>query len=550
MLYIKILFFINFLVYSGLLFSQPAFEFGQNYQVVPQENMDQKFPYAIFDSYGTLHLTWVTDQNGHKDVYYTQSTDGGYSFSEPERLNSHVHTVVAYMQSGPKIVMRGEELVVVFMDDRSGYTSIYINVSPNGGLSWGDDIRVSDQMYLEAYPEIGVGIDGKLHLAYYYYNQNYSWNSVRYATSPPGSIEFLPSVPMGITNEEMEPCDCCQPDMDVAENGDLYFAYRNNISNQRKHFIVKKDFGSEDFQEPIQMSNYNDFVSYCPSSGPSISIEANNIAAGFHVSQHNNAYVNHSSLESLIFTDEVNVNPGSGSSQNFPFVVLKESTIHTAWIDYRNGNPDIYFSSMELGGNELVNEQRISDDPEESSYVQKDPLLVWTGDGLICFWSDNRTGDYQIFMATTGGPQNETITITLNSDWNLVGLPLMVDDSSYEILFPDAIEGTLYGFNESYSLENDYEMGRGYWLRFDESSTTQITGIPIDTLEILLVEGWNLISGNHTEVEIPHILDPYEIIIPGTVYQFDEGYIETELIQPGKGYWVRASSDGIIYFIE
>ena len=544
---------INFFVtisFIGILIAQPNLQFGQNYQIIQQENVDQKFPYAVIDSMGTLHLVWVTDFNGHKDVYYARTTDGGYSFSEPERLNSHVHTVVAYIQSGPKIVLRGEEVVVAFMDDRSGYTSIYVNVSSDGGMSWGDDFRVSDQMYLEAYPEIGVGNDGKLHLVYYCYNQNYSWNSVRYSVAPSGSIEFTPSVSMGITTEEMEPCDCCQPDMDVAENGDLYFAYRNNISNQRKHFIVKKDFGSEDFQEPIQMSNYNDFASYCPSSGPSISIESNNIAAGFHVSQHNNAYVNHSSLESLTFTDEVNVNPGSGASQNFPFVVLKESTIHTTWIDYRNGNPDIYYSSMELGGNELVNEQRMSDDPEESSYVQKDPLLVWNGDDLICFWSDNRTGDYQIFMSTTGSSPSETITIFLNPDWNLVGLPLMVDDPSYEILFPDAIEETLYGFNESYSLENDCEMGRGYWLRFDESSTTQITGVPIDTLEIHLVEGWNLISGIHTEIPINQINDPEDIIIPGTIYQFDGGYSEADFILPGNGYWVRSNSDGIIYFME
>ena len=168
----------------------------------------------------------------------------------------------------------------------------------------------------------------------------------------------------------------------------------------------------------------------------------------------------------------------------------------------------------------------------------------------MCFWSDNRTGDYQIFMSTTGDAPNETITIFLSPDWNLVGLPLIVEDPSYEILFPDAIEETFYGFDESYSLENDCEMGRGYWLRFDESSATQITGIPIDTLEIHFMEGWNLISGNHTGVEIPHILDPYEIIIPGTIYQFDEGYIETELIQPGKGYWIRSNSYGFIYFTE
>ncbi len=541
---------ITIFVFVGIVYAQPSLDFGQNYQVIPGNNINQKFPYSAIDSNDILHLVWVNDNNGNKDVYYAQSYDGGFSFSEIVRMNSHVHSVVAYIQAGPKLAIREDEVFVLFMDDRTGYTSVYINVSNDGGLSWGEDIRVSDQMYLEAYPEIGLGIDGKLHLLYYSYNQNYSLNSVRYSTSPAGSIEFSPSIPVGISTEVMEPCDCCQPDIGFAENGDLYLAYRNNISNQRKHYFVKKDFGVDDFQEPIQMSHFNDYASYCPSSGPSISIEENNIAVGFHVSQHNNSYVIHALMDSLVFTPEINVNPGSGASQNFPFVILKESVIHTVWIDYRNGNPDIYYRAMELGGDELVNEQRISDDSEDSYFVQKDPFLIWKDDDLVCFWSDNRTGDYQIFMATTGGPQSETITISLNSDWNLIGLPLTVDDASYEILFPDAVEGTLYGFNESYEVVSQLEMGNGYWLRFDEPGIAQITGFPVDTLAVQLVEGWNLISGVHTEVDVSQIIDQDEIIITGTLYQFDEGYSEAEIILPGNGYWVRSNSDGTIHFME
>ena len=532
------------------LTAQPSIDFGQNYHILSEDNIDQIFPNGAFDSNGVLHLVWVNDSNNYKDVYYANSIDEGFSFSEPVRINSHPNTVVAYTQAGPKIAIRGEEIIVVFMDDRTGYTSVYISLSTDAGISWEDDIRVSDQPYLEAYPEIGVGIDGKLHLIYYSYNQNYSFNSVRYTTASSGSIEFLSSVPVGITNEEMEPCDCCQPDIVIADNGDLYIGYRNNISNLRMQYIVKKEYDSDSFQEPFPISYFSDYVSYCPSSGPSLSIMENNIASGFYVSQHNNSYVNHAYLDSLIFSGEVNVSPGSGASQNYPFVILKEFFIHTAWIDYRNGNPDIYYASMQLGGDELVNEQRISDDLEESINVQKDPFLIFGNNELICFWSDNRTGDYQIFMANSGGEQSETIAIEYVQDWNLLGLPLEIEDGSYNILFPESIEGTLYSFDNGYILETSFIQGEGYWLRFNEEGITAITGMLINELTVNLNEGWNLISGITTPLDITLIQDPDGIIISGTVYGFTTGgYSIAENIQPGKGYWVRTNSSGSITLI-
>jgi len=69
------------------------------------------------------------------------------------------------------------------MDDRSGYTSIYMNRSVNNGFTWGDDMLISDQSYLKAYPDMEVGPDGILNLIYYSYNQNNSFNSVRYTSA-------------------------------------------------------------------------------------------------------------------------------------------------------------------------------------------------------------------------------------------------------------------------------------------------------------------------------------------------------------------------------
>ena len=140
-----------------------------------------------------------------------------------------------------------------------------------------------------------------------------------------------------------------------------------------------------------------------------------------------------------------------------------------------------------------------------------------------------------------------TILVPYSSGWNIVGLPLDVEDALYSILFPESIEGTLYSFNGGYNLATIVTNGEGYWLRFNEEGSTTITGIPINELTISLNEDWNLISGISTSINISDIQDPDGLIIAGTVYGFAlGGYSNAEILEPGKGYWVRANSSGSI----
>ena len=134
--------------------------------------------------------------------------------------------------------------------------------------------------------------------------------------------------------------------------------------------------------------------------------------------------------------------------------------------------------------------------------------------------------------------------------WNLVGLPLIVDDSNYQLQFPDAVEGTLYSFNGSYDPEETLLQGNGYWLRFNNAGTTTITGIPVTELSLSLSAGWNLISGISTPMSIDEIIDPENIIISGTFYGFENGYVEVDELIPGEGYWVRANNSGNIILMS
>ena len=145
------------------------------------------------------------------------------------------------------------------------------------------------------------------------------------------------------------------------------------------------------------------------------------------------------------------------------------------------------------------------------------------------------------------------VSIIVNnlSDWTLMGLPLEVEDANYLTLFPDAIENTLFSFDDAYTLDSIMIEGEGYWLRFGSAGNSTITGNSINELTIIMNEGWNLIAGISIPINISVIQDPNGIIIYGTIYGFSpEGYSNEEIIEPGKGYWIRANNSGFITIID
>jgi len=141
------------------------------------------------------------------------------------------------------------------------------------------------------------------------------------------------------------------------------------------------------------------------------------------------------------------------------------------------------------------------------------------------------------------------LSVNYASDWNMVGLPVLNYNTSYDLIFPDAIEGTLYSFQDGYIQENELINGKGYWLRFFNQSTTVFTGENMNSLTIQLSEGWNLITGITQTFSVSSIYDPLEVIITETVYGFDESYIPADFLISGRGYWMRSNGIGEIFLV-
>jgi hypothetical protein len=163
-----------------------------------------------------------------------------------------------------------------------------------------------------------------------------------------------------------------------------------------------------------------------------------------------------------------------------------------------------------------------------------DNELVWEGGEFL-------NQEVTTVVIEGGGPS--TVETEYSSGWNLVGLPVETEDSSYESLFPTAYSGSLYSFDGGYSEVDQLENGEGYWLRFQESSTVEFTGGMFDEISISVVGGWNIVSGPSEDASL---WDPDGLVYEGTVYGFNGAYVNTDIFEPGKGYWLRSENTGNI----
>lgn len=128
--------------------------------------------------------------------------------------------------------------------------------------------------------------------------------------------------------------------------------------------------------------------------------------------------------------------------------------------------------------------------------------------------------------------------------WNMLSLPLAVDDPRVTTIFPSAASGAFAFGSAGYVQRDSLRNGTGYWLKLAAQETTAITGRPVLTDTVVLVEGWNLIGSISAPVDSADIVQEPPGILASPFYGYDGGYTVAESLLPAHAYWVKASSAG------
>lgn len=213
-------------------------------------------------------------------------------------------------------------------------------------------------------------------------------------------------------------------------------------------------------------------------------------------------------------------------------------------IDFNGANsPHIFKVTVVTRRNDgLVQSFEISlDANNDGSFLIPIPNNQLAYAGLCIAVVSGNTGPtytYSITEQTT-----YSTTVSLNAGWNLLSVPISLTNMSFSSIFPEATSSA-YTFDNGYQTATSAELGKGYWLKFNQALNKNLAGTPQSFVQVNVKSGWNLIGPLHNDIPVANITTNPPNIIQSFFYGYNNGYQTATTLEKGKGYWVKVSSNG------
>jgi len=100
-----------------------------------------------------VHVVWDDERDGNPEIYYKHSSDGGTSWGTDTRLTNDTAD-----SQHPSVSVSGSIVHVVWDDNRDGNYEIYYKRSPDAGISWGTDTRLTNDTANSNYASTAASI--------------------------------------------------------------------------------------------------------------------------------------------------------------------------------------------------------------------------------------------------------------------------------------------------------------------------------------------------------------------------------------------------------
>ncbi|UCG70137.1 MAG: exo-alpha-sialidase [Thermoplasmata archaeon] len=436
----------------------------------------QELPSIAVDGTGKIHVVWADwrddgdgrfvsgggiDGANNNDVYYTNSTDRGMTWSSEMKVNDDSGSAGQSPGFRCIAVDRNDKIHIVWLDQRNNpFGDIYYANSTDGGISFSQNKIINDVSIASNDPTLTVDDNDIVYVAWVDDRNDTTKSDIYFSKSMDGGISFT-------TNKKIN-------------DDNLALTYQGNPSIAANGGIVGLVWSDHRNQECIYFANSTN-------SGDSFSLNK-----------------------------RVDDDP-FGKAKSRPSIAMNNSGyVYVAWRDKRNDNEDIYFANSTDGGNTFNTNQMINDDIG-SSY-QRFPSLALRNITVYVVWQDDRTGNWDVFFSRSNyapqiaipiSPHNgSTITDNLTTLKVIPVIDQDIDTVYYNFTISDqsdAESGIVYysGWITSASWKPPpLSDGNWYWHTYtsDMWNTTApnwVWNFTIDTSQsynIQLYEGWNLIS--------------------------------------------------------
>lgn len=337
--------------------------------------------------YGIAWMDEPWNENDPFKMYFARMDTTGQTIGDQHTIQtSH------FWNAGnvPSLVWTGTEYSIAWFDSRNNQTDIYFTRIDETGKKVGDDINISNVQYLSQNPSLiwnggGYGIawcdvrNALWHLQLYFARLDFLGNKIGDEVRISESDAYFPSLVW--TGTEYGVAWHSNQSASSFPAHRIYFAridsFGNRIGNEVRITDSKSCFAKLVWTGQEYGLAWTDERDYSSPTGSEseiyfVRIDTGGNKIGDDTRITYSAYV--SSWLSLIWTG---------------------SEYGVAWRDNRDGNDEIYFARIDVNGNKIGDDIRVTNAPNHSYW----PSLVWTGTKYAVAWEDDRSGDYDIYFA-------------------------------------------------------------------------------------------------------------------------------------------------------
>lgn len=227
------------------------------------------------------------------------------------------------------------------------------------------------------------------------------------------------------------------------------------------------------------------------------------------------------------------VSPQDGSSQSTS-VTFRWNTVPFASSYHLQVSDDSSFVSF------VVDDSTVTDTLYEIADLGLDVTYYWRAKTKINNLSSEWT---PVWNFTTS---SSTVSISISEKWNLVSLPLIVTEPLVNTLFPHALTPAIAFTSTEYVERDTLQNSIGYWVKFPSAEKIILTGDILLQDSIPVVEGWNLIGSISSTISVSSIISEPPGISTSQFFGYENGYYSTDVIEPGKGYWIKSTQNGVL----
>jgi len=286
---------------------------------------------TIAVSGSVVHVVWNDNRDGNYEIYYKRSTDGGVSWGTDKRLTNNIAD--AYT---PSVAVSGSVVHVVWSDLRDGNYEIYYKLSMDGGVSWGTDIRLTNNTAYSYNPSVKVS--GSVVHVVCYDNRDGNYE-IYYKRSTDGGLNW--GIDTRLTNNT---APSITPSVEVSGSflHVLWTEYRDTTT---EIYYKRSTDGGLSWGIDTRLTN-----NFATSLYPSVSVSGSAVHIVWQDDRDGNdeIYYKLSTNAGASWGTDTRLTNNFATSL-YPSVAVSGSVIHVVWQDYRDGNDEIYYKRNPTG---------------------------------------------------------------------------------------------------------------------------------------------------------------------------------------------------------